>query len=90
MESFTLTTEESIRDLSENSGAITSKRVATAGASVFQIQQNVDALPYNRVRGFALQVGYETNATGIVFIAWIIQAFQGGQTHRSLIPFGLN
>jgi hypothetical protein len=64
--------EELVRHLQQDAGAVTGERIATARAAVHQVEQNIDALLDDIVRGLSLDVRNETDAAGVVLMARVV------------------
>ena len=67
-----LSAEESVGDLQEQSGPVPRVGIAAAGTAVREVDQHLDALLNDLVTRPALDVSYETDATGIVFEAGVV------------------
>ena len=61
-----------MRNLNRNARAITSLRVASTGAAMGQVDQDLNPLTHDVVRFLTLDVDYKANSTGIAFIGWIV------------------
>ncbi len=68
--------KKGMRDLDQHAGAVARLGVATAGATVRQIDQDFDPLHNDVVRFFARDVGYKSNPTGIVLMAGIVKSLR--------------
>ncbi len=64
--------EKSVRDLNENAGAVARLGIATAGAAMRQIDEDLQALKDNVVRLFARNVDHESDPAGIVLVRGIV------------------
>jgi hypothetical protein len=62
-----------VRDLNENSGAVARFRIASACATVREVDEDLQSLFDDVVRLHALNVNYKTDATRIVFVSRIIE-----------------
>ena len=63
-------------DLDQHAGSIARLGVASAGATMGEVDQDFDALHDDVVRFFAGDVGYKANATGIVFVTGIVESLR--------------
>ena len=70
-------THKFVRHLHEDTGAVTGVRLTSARAAVRQIEEYLQSLRNNRARLLTLYVHDETDATGIVFVARVIEALLG-------------
>ncbi len=71
--------KEVVRDLYQKAGAIARLGVASARASVGEVDEDLDAARDDIVRLTALNVRDEADAAGIVLVLWIVQTLLGGQ-----------
>jgi hypothetical protein len=62
-----------MRDLDQDSGAVARLRVASARAAMSQVDEDLQSLFNDVVRLLALNINDKTDATGIVFVAWIVE-----------------
>ncbi len=72
--------EECMRNLNQNARAIPGFRVASAGTTMSQVQQNLNALADNVVTLMAADAGDKANAASIVLVRRVIEALSGGQS----------
>ena len=72
--------EELVGDLDEDSGAVAGFGIATAGSSVGQVDEDLDALDDDVVISNPLDVRNEANSAGIVLIARVVEALRLGET----------
>ena len=68
-----------MRHLHQYARSIARIGLATAGASVVQVAQNLEGLLDDLMRLFAFDVYYEADATGFMFKPGIVQALLGRQ-----------
>ena len=66
-----------VRNLDQHAGAVAGFRIASAGAAMGQVHQNLNALDDNVVRFLTLDVRHEPDAAGIVFQSRIVKALGG-------------
>ena len=69
-----------MRHLHQYARSIARIGLATAGAAVVQITQNLEGLLDDRMRLFAFDVDHEADATGFMFKPGIVKALLGRQT----------
>ena len=74
--------EEAIGRLNENAGAVASVRLASAGAAMLQIDQDVQRLAHDVVRAFAFHVDDEADATCIALVTRVVQTGYFRSEHR--------
>ena len=72
--------EKGVRDLNQNARPVAGFRIAPACAAVRQVDEDLNPLLDNVVRFLSLDVGHETNAAGIVFMAGMIETLGLGQS----------
>ena len=65
-----------MRDLEQDSRAVTGLRIAAAGAPVREVDENLDAFADDVVAFLAGNVRHKTNPTGIVLVAWVVKALR--------------
>ncbi|MGY4466834.1 hypothetical protein ACVWWK_002516 [Bradyrhizobium sp. LB9.1b] len=70
-----LTSEEGVRDLHQNAGAVTGARIGADGAAVLEVAEDAECVRDDLVGLLALDVGDEADAAGILFQARIVQAY---------------
>src|SRR5262249_27394496 len=70
--------EKAVRHLHENAGAVSRVGFASTGATVLEIEQDLQSVLNNLMRFAVFQVGDKTHATGVVFILWIIESLRTG------------
>ena len=71
--------EKFVRDLNQNAGAVAGFRIATAGAPMRQVDEDLNPL-FDDVVGFlALDIGHKTHAAGVVLVARIVKPLGLGQ-----------
>ena len=68
--------EELVRDLDEQAGAIARFRIAAAGATVQQVQQDLNALEDDVVGLLALDVDHKPDPAGVALERRIVQALR--------------
>ena len=71
--------KEFVRDLNQNARTIPGFRIAPAGATMRQIQKNLNSFADNFVAFIAADASYEPNATSIVLMRRIIESLGGRQ-----------
>ena len=69
--------EKSVRDLYQNSRAVSGDRIAAAGSPVLQIHEYLNAFEDDIVRPFSLDVCDETDAAGIPLKTRVVQTLAG-------------
>ena len=67
-------TEERIRQLNQDAGAVARQRIAAAGAAMHEVQKDIDSLFDDVVRRSAGDVGDEADATGVVLVARVVES----------------
>ena len=67
-------TEERVRHLQDDARAVTGQRITAGRAAMHQVEQDIDALLDDIVRGLTLDVGHETNAAGVVFELRVVES----------------
>ena len=75
-----------MRNLNEHTSAIASFRIATACATVGEIDEDLNPFGDNVVRGVAFDVDDEAYATGVMFVARVVQALGWGQPDLDVVP----
>jgi hypothetical protein len=70
--------EEGVGDLQEDARAVTGTRVATSGAAVGEVGEDLQGLRDDGVGRLPVQRGHEAQAAGIVFERWVIQPLARG------------
>jgi hypothetical protein len=63
-------------NLDQHTGAVTGLRVAAAGTTVSQIDQDLDALLNNLMALFATNTGDKTDAAGVMLVRWVKQTLR--------------
>jgi len=71
---------EGVRHLNQHARAVAGVHLGTAGAAMIEVLQYLQRLLEDAVRGVALDVDDETNATGIVLEPGVVQALFRGRT----------
>ena len=66
-----------MRNLDQNAGAIARFRVATAGAAMRQIDQDLNALQNNVVASLSANAGHKPNSARIMFVAGVVKTLCG-------------
>src|SRR5690606_10061817 len=82
---------ERIGYLQQDAGAVTEQRIRADRPAVIEVGEYLQRLTDDRVRFDASDMGNETHTAGIVFVARIVEALEGGilgQTRRSCFPVG--
>jgi hypothetical protein len=64
---------ETVRDLHQDAGAVTGVLLGPRGTTVVEVDQGLDALLDDVVRGPAVHVGNEGDATGIVLVGRVVE-----------------
>jgi len=62
-----------VGNLDQDAGAVAHELVGADGAPVVQVLQDLQALAHDGVALLALDVGHETHAAGVVFLAGVVQ-----------------
>ena len=70
--------EEEVRHLHEHAGAVASVGLAATGATMVEVLQDLDGLPEDVVGLAALDIGHETEATGVVLELRVVQTLLAG------------
>ena len=70
---FAFSTEEPVRYLKENTGAISRVLFASSGAAVLEIQEHLHSLFDDRVRFPPPNIDDEAHAARVVFVVRIVQ-----------------
>jgi len=70
-----------------DAGAVAGVHLAAAGAAVFEVQQHLDGVADDTVALLPLDVGDETDATGVVLVGGIVQALLGGVGNVIVTPY---
>ena len=70
--------------MNEKASAVAGFGVATAGTTVGQIDQNLDALRDDVVGAMPLDIDDKANATGVVLMCWRVEALGDGETGAGL------
>ena len=73
---------EPIRDLDEDAGAVSLERIRADGTTVIEVLQDLKSVEDDLVALPALDVGYETDATGIVLIYGVVKTLLLGRIHH--------
>ncbi len=60
--------------MQQDAGSVAQLGVVTGGAAVSQVGKNLQALADNLVAFLAFDVCDKADATGIMFVAWTVQA----------------
>jgi hypothetical protein len=81
---FTYGTEELIRDLRHDPGAVAGIRVTALGPAVLQVAQHRQRARHGVMTAVAGQVGHEPDAAGIVLVAAVIQPLAGRVPNRDV------
>jgi len=68
-----------VRNLYQNAGAVTGARIGTDSAAMFEVAENRKRVLYNPMGFAALDVGNESNATGILVERRIIETLRRRQ-----------
>ncbi len=74
--------EKSVGNLDQNARAVAGLRIAAAGASVRQIDQDLNALEDDIVRLVPGDIGYKTDAASIVLLLRVIEALSRRQAEE--------
>jgi hypothetical protein len=59
-------------DLEENAGAVSGLGIAPAGSAVRQVEQDLDSFGYDVVTFMASDVGYESDAAGVMLLRRVV------------------
>src|SRR5689334_4438385 len=65
-----------VRNLNQHTGAIAGFRIATAGATVSQIDEDLNTLVNNLVGLVAANAGYEADSASIVLVCGVIKTLR--------------
>ena len=68
-----------MRDLDENAGAVSRLRIAAAGATMCQVQQNLNALADDFVTLVAGDAGDKPDTAGVVLVRRVVETLGEGQ-----------
>ncbi len=68
--------EKRVRNLNQNAGAVAGLRVASGSAAMRQIDQNLKTLANDLMTLFAANMGDESHAASIVFVAGMIKSLR--------------
>ena len=63
-----------MRGLEEDAGAVAGIVFAAAGATVVEVDEDLERLTDDVMRFAALNVNQETNAAGVMFELWVVEA----------------
>ncbi len=75
-----LAPEEAVRHLQQDAGAVAGVRLAAARAAVLEVDEHLQGMLDDGVRGHPLQMRDEADATRVVLEAWIVEAMRPGST----------
>ena len=67
-------TQEAVGHLHEDAGAVTGVGIGAGGATVFEVDEQVEGRRDDGVRAVALDVGDEADAAGVVLVGGAVQA----------------
>ena len=81
-EGGTLTREKLMRNLEENSGAVSGLGIASASAAMRQVEQHLNSLADDVVTFAAADVGHKAYPAGFMLLRGMIQALGGGHSVR--------
>ena len=70
--------EKLVRHLYQEAGAVAGLRVGAAGPAMAQVDQRLESLVDYAVGLDAFDVGHQSDATGVVLEAWVVQTLLGG------------
>ena len=77
--------QQRVRYLDHGARAVAHQRIGTDGATMVEVDQDLQPLAHD-VMGFAaLDVGHKADAARIVFVAWIVQSLLLRQSHDSIL-----
>ena len=76
--------QQRVRNLQENSGAITQQRVGSNCTAVINILQNLQRLRNDFVRSFTLNMRDKTDTAGVMFVFRVIQALGRWKSHSKI------
>ena len=71
-----------MRNLNQHAGAVTRLRVASARATVRQVEQNLQALRNNVVAFSAAEAGDKSNAARVMLLRRMVKSLRGRQAIR--------
>jgi hypothetical protein len=75
-----LITEEAIRDLEQDAGAVACERIGTDRAAMREIPQDLQTLLYDRVAFFTLNVRDESDAACVMLVGRVVKTLGPWQT----------
>ena len=70
--------EQLVGQLDQQARAITQQRVGTHRTAVVEVFENFQRLAHDGVRFLAFDMGNQAHATGVMFVARIVEALAGG------------
>jgi len=76
-----LGTEEAVRNLDQDAGAVAEQRIVAGGAAMLEILEDLQALRDDSMAFLVLDVGNEANAAGVMFIGRIVETLALGEDH---------
>jgi hypothetical protein len=73
-----------VRDVNDRAGTVARFGVAAAGAAVLEAFENFESLQDDLVTALTADVGYETDAAGVVLRGWVVQGRRSisNRSHR--------
>src|SRR5688572_21987385 len=69
--------EEFVGDVNHDAATVARLRVATTGATVGQVHEDLQAVLYNFMGTVAIDVAHESDTAGIVFVVRLVETFPG-------------
>ncbi len=82
------TAEELVRNLDEDARAVAGVRLATAGTTMEQVDQDRERTTHDRVRTPPFDVHDESDAAGVVLVAGVVQTLSGRRSWRGWSTLG--
>ena len=71
-------TEQLVRHLDQDAGAVTDRRVGTGRAAMVEVDQRGHPVVHDGVAAPAFDVGHRGNAAGVTLELWVVQPLGGG------------
>ena len=69
-----------MRDLNENAGAVAGFGIASAGAAMSQVDEDLNPLLDDLMAFFSANAGDKSHAAGVVLVRGIVETLRGWQT----------
>jgi len=74
--------EEGVRRLQEDAGAVAGVLLGAGSAAVLEVEQHLERFHHDVVRRAALDVGDESEATGVVLECRVVESLRWRKSHR--------